>query len=286
MVKTKMNLVLELDVPTLSLLMKNKLQDQDHQSKKRYKEEEGEELESVKQRRGAVDALVYQSDDEVDDISDSDNEQLPTTRQKPNENDIFQSEPSAKTFMESADFEGQEWSCAEFTLEEQGEQVESFNMEKELEEGQFTESGVYILKKDEYAIHDRWLEGVTKQDIEKAREAHALLQQKPEIDDWSAELGWKEIVQLLEPKESLLKAIQRLGGLCAVVPKWKKVKTKSLLTNEQKQEYKVALDQLTSHASKLLFTDPDVYERTFEEIVFMLKAQNVIDKEWEYGHSI
>lgn len=66
----------------------------------------------------------YESDDAVDDNSDSDDD-LPTNKMQ--EEDIFQEEQPKKTFLKSRDIEGQEWTM--------NEEMESFNMDQELQEG-------------------------------------------------------------------------------------------------------------------------------------------------------
>ncbi|KAI9023322.1 hypothetical protein DFJ74DRAFT_83642 [Hyaloraphidium curvatum] len=72
-------------------------------------------------------------------------------------------------FMRRGDIEGQEWDAAAAEYEDDGTKIEPFNMDEELEEGAFDEAGMYIRKKDEFAHHDNWLQGTTKEDIEKVK---------------------------------------------------------------------------------------------------------------------
>lgn len=73
-------------------------------------------------------------------------------------------------FLKSNDIEGQEWGEGQGDDENNGEiPTESFNMDQELAEGDFTQSGVYIRKKDEQSIHDSWLQGIGKKEIQKAK---------------------------------------------------------------------------------------------------------------------
>ncbi len=74
-------------------------------------------------------------------------------------------------FLKSNDIEGQEWNNLENENEEEGDiPTESFNMDQELAEGDFTQSGVYIRKIDEQSIHDSWLHGIGKKEIQKAQQ--------------------------------------------------------------------------------------------------------------------
>jgi hypothetical protein len=211
--------------------------------------EEDEDLQ-IRKRKGIKD--VYQSDEDIALYSDSDDEQLPTTRNQ----DLLDA-PSTR-FLQSSDFQGQE------TGQEEG--MEAFHLKQELSEGNFTESGVYIRNKDEFAVHDRWLEGITKEDMEKARQAHERVQE-PTQDSWSSDLAWKSMVPHLLPHETILQAIKRHGIRAATVPKWKK-KPKQVVSEVDRQQAKTALDLLTYHATQLLPLEPNVYECTREEVLF------------------
>jgi hypothetical protein len=103
-----------------------------------------EDLESRRKRRGAVKDDVYESDDQVQDSDISEQE----------ENDIFE---------DKKQIEGQEWTKVEDT-----DKFVAFNLDKELEDGEFDAQGNYILKKkDEMDIHDSWLNGTTRTDMER-----------------------------------------------------------------------------------------------------------------------
>jgi hypothetical protein len=114
------------------------------------------------------------------------------------------------------------------------------------------------------------LDGITLTDIEKAKKAHVISDVIEE--EYNIDKGWKEILEILEPKETLVKGIKRLGLVCATIPKWKKVK-KVIVSEKERIEAKEKLDRLTFHASRILVKDPDVYDRTFEEIEFMLSGR-------------
>ncbi|CDZ97085.1 Uncharacterized protein involved in protein-protein interaction, contains polyproline-binding GYF domain [Phaffia rhodozyma] len=105
-----------------------------------------------------------------------------------------------------------------------GYELSSFNMKAELREGAFTEDGAYVNNaKDRLEIHDRWMDGLDgKAEIRKAREAKRKrdkaeeerkkkemeeVRDGPRREDLVA-----EIVALLEPSETVLKGLQRLGA--------------------------------------------------------------------------
>ncbi|KAI9138073.1 hypothetical protein BKA69DRAFT_1094252 [Paraphysoderma sedebokerense] len=108
-----------------------------------------------------------------------------------------------------------------------GIKIEPFNMREEMEEGDFDESGTYIRKKDQNEMHDSWLRDVSREDIEKAAEAHrkrekllqatlssstpdtALIAKLP--TDSSSLL--KILVGLLQPRESVSRGLSRLNKI-------------------------------------------------------------------------
>ena len=50
--------------------------------------------------------------------------------------------------------------------------LDAFNMKNEQEEGRFDAQGNFVRKAaDPDAVHDSWLEGVSKKDMKKAKEA-------------------------------------------------------------------------------------------------------------------
>ncbi|KAG5979203.1 hypothetical protein E4U55_005449 [Claviceps digitariae] len=108
--------------------------------------------------------------------------------------------------------------------------VEAFNLRAEMEEGQFDQAGNYVRRAgDPDAIHDNWLEGVSKKEMKKAAEAHekreaeARRQRLAEADVLVSDL-LKTLIVRLEPSETPLEAIARLGKhqiKTKKIPKWK-----------------------------------------------------------------
>ena len=175
--------------------------------------------------------------------------------------------------------------------------IDAFNMEQEQEEGAFDEAGNFIRKAVEAdAVHDRWLEGLSKKQIRAAAQMHekrdALAREKQREEDkiLTADL-FRDMILNLERGETALEALARLGkGItkpkkAKPIPKWKKKKQQQQQDNdavdeamdvdkadgpdEQKQrKIKEAIDTITDAADKLLKRDfPDIYDTERELLV-------------------
>ncbi|KAK0651365.1 hypothetical protein B0T16DRAFT_403752 [Cercophora newfieldiana] len=179
-------------------------------------------------------------------------------------------------------------------LKKHAPKIDAFNMRQENEEGAFDEAGNYIRKAvDADAVHDRWLEGVSKKEIKKAAEAQekrdAEQRQKQREDD-SILTGdlLKSLILRLELGETALEALARLGkGLTKPkkVPKWKQKKTKNgsdaMEVDAEKEpedpkqvKLKQAIDEITDAADKLLGRDyPNVYDTERERLVRIFRNE-------------
>jgi len=115
--------------------------------------------------------------------------------------------------------------------------LDAFNMRSENEEGRFDESGNFVRKAvDPDARHDAWLEGLSKREMKKAREAH----QQREEDRRKREMADDAIITAdllgtlikhLHKGETVLEALQRLNKGRPKVkqkPKWQKNKPNGL----------------------------------------------------------
>ena len=125
-----------------------------------------------------------------------------------------------KPKLELSEIEGQEMdSTARFDSEGGGQTIEAFNMVREMEEGSFDAAGNYIRnKRDEGDIHDSWLSGVSDKDIEAARIAQERKEEHERRENARAESAkltkleiWKSMLEILQPQESVMEALQRLG---------------------------------------------------------------------------
>jgi CD2 antigen cytoplasmic tail-binding protein 2 len=148
-------------------------------------------------------------------------------------------------YLALGDIEGQEFGAGGSDDDEEAEpkpasgldgpmgvELSSFNMKDELEEGKFTEDGAYVAKgKDAMEVHDKWLEGVDtgKAAMRKAREAKKRQEDKEadrarqELEELQGGSGREgkvaELVGLLDQGETVMQAMQRLGGQAGGGPK-------------------------------------------------------------------
>ncbi len=100
-------------------------------------------------------------------------------------------------------------------------------MKTEQEEGRFDAQGNYVRKAaDPDAVHDSWLEGVSKKDMKKAKEAadkrdEERRQRNIEADSVLTSDVLKTLIPCLEKGETVLEALARLGrGKEKKKPKW------------------------------------------------------------------
>lgn len=107
--------------------------------------------------------------------------------------------------------------------------LDAFNLKAEKEEGGFDEQLNYVRKAtDPDALHDTWLEGVSKKDMKKAREAQKQRdeerrQKSLQDDSMLTSDILKRLIPLLERSETTLEALARLGrGKEKKKPKWQK----------------------------------------------------------------
>ncbi|KAI1274432.1 hypothetical protein F5Y07DRAFT_213715 [Xylaria sp. FL0933] len=183
--------------------------------------------------------------------------------------------------------------------------IEAFNLKQENEEGRFDEAGNFVRKAvDPDAVHDRWLEGLSKKDMRRAAEAHEKReaeqrQKRREEDSALTSDLLKSLITNLERGETALEALARLGRSqnktkVKKVPKWKQKKqaqkSDSMDIDEEKEKekeaedpeqvrIKEAIDAITDAADKLLGRDrPDVYDRERERLIREFVRET--DEEW------
>ncbi|PGH17700.1 hypothetical protein AJ80_04708 [Polytolypa hystricis UAMH7299] len=104
--------------------------------------------------------------------------------------------------------------------------LDAFNMRAEQEEGRFDEAGNFVRKAlDPDAVHDSWLEGVSKKDMRKAREAAEkreaeLRKTALERDSVLTSEVLATLIRQLQRGETSLEALARLGKGHKQRPKW------------------------------------------------------------------
>ena len=121
--------------------------------------------------------------------------------------------------------------------------LDAFNLRAEEEEGGFDEQMNYVRKaRDPDAVHDTWLEGLSKKDMKKAKEAEDKRDQERrqkvlEADSVLMRDLLASLIPCLERGETVLEALARLGrGREKKTPKWQNNK------NKRKQDDGMDLD--------------------------------------------
>ncbi|KEF54877.1 uncharacterized protein A1O9_09320 [Exophiala aquamarina CBS 119918] len=110
--------------------------------------------------------------------------------------------------------------------------LDAFNMKSELEEGGFDDQENYVRKAaDPDAKHDVWLEGMSKKEIKRAKEAAEKREVERrrrdlENDSISTSTVLSNLILLLERGETILEALARLGKPKDTKPKWHNKKNK------------------------------------------------------------
>lgn len=110
--------------------------------------------------------------------------------------------------------------------------LDAFNMKSEQEEGRFDAHGNFVRKAmDPDAVHDLWLEGVSKKDMKKAKEAEDrrdLERQQKALEDDAVLTSdiLKDLIPHLERGETVLEALARLGRGKDKKKKWQSKKHK------------------------------------------------------------
>lgn len=104
--------------------------------------------------------------------------------------------------------------------------LDAFNMRAEQEEGRFDEAGNFVRKAaDPDAIHDTWLEGVSRKDMRKAREAAEKREEERrkiqlEQDSVLTADVLHTLIRNLDRGETILESLARLGKCVRQKPKW------------------------------------------------------------------
>ncbi|CZR38617.1 uncharacterized protein FPRO_06192 [Fusarium proliferatum ET1] len=173
-------------------------------------------------------------------------------------------------------------------LKKNAPKVEAFNLKQEMEEGQFDQDGNYVRKGgDPDAVHDNWLEGLSKKEMRKAAAAHEKREaearkQRLEDDEVLVSDLLKTLILNLERAETPLEALARLGKKQTKpkkIPKWKLKKMNKgaegmevdggeNIEDVEQKKIKASIDAITEAADKLLSRDhEEIYEQERELLV-------------------
>lgn len=179
---------------------------------------------------------------------------------------------------------------------EHAPKLDAFNVRAEKEEGGFDESGNYVRKAaDPDAVHDSWLEGVSKKDMKRAKEAAEKRdeEQRQRNCEGDAVLLSDILIKLiprLERGETVLEALARLGrGITKRKPRWQKNKrnddaamdfdkepeSENLIERRRRE----AVEEITSAADLLLTRGQmDIYDT--EKELLMRQYRRETGDEW------
>ncbi|KAL2179996.1 uncharacterized protein P884DRAFT_256332 [Thermothelomyces heterothallicus CBS 202.75] len=192
-------------------------------------------------------------------------------------------------------------------LKKHAPKIDAFNMKAEQEEGAFDEAGNYIRKAaDADAVHDRWLEGISKKEMKKAAAAHEkreaeMRKQQRENDSVLTGDLFKQLIGKLEPGETALDALARLRRSqtktkTKQIPKWKQKKAKAKSNGdgggdamdvdaekepEDPKQVKIrdAINTIADAADKLMQRDyPNIYEWERERLI--REYRNETGEDW------
>ncbi|KAF2841684.1 hypothetical protein M501DRAFT_1000959 [Patellaria atrata CBS 101060] len=163
--------------------------------------------------------------------------------------------------------------------------LDAFNMKNENEEGRFDEHGNYVRKAvDPDAVHDRWLEGITKRDMKKAKEAQERREDEQrrknkENDALLTSDLLAALIPRLKKTETPMEALQRLEKS---KPK-RKPKQRSDMDPQTLADAKVATDAINAicdAANGLIHKGfPNVYDEPREKLTRIYAQEN--DSPWE-----
>jgi CD2 antigen cytoplasmic tail-binding protein 2 len=173
---------------------------------------------------------------------------------------------------------------------------DAFNMKSEMEEGRFDANGNFIRKAVEKdAIHDSWLQGISRNDMKKAREAmekreEARREQMLKDDEILTSDVLSTLIVCLERGESILEALARVGtskkkNINKNKNQWRKKRKmaasdgtngQTVVDSQKGKEQedpeetrrKEMVEKITEAANLLLTRDqPEVYDETRESLM-------------------
>nr|CAI5832023.1 unnamed protein product [Callosobruchus analis] len=174
--------------------------------------------------------------------------------------------------LDADDIEGEE----EGVDRQEGEQkMTAFNMKEEMEEGHFDKDGHFIWK-NEKEIRDNWLDNIDWQKIKStpgAKEKYGVdesglgteTDSESEAEEEFDEIGTcKKMLDYMKPKETVNKALKRLGGTDMKLSSVERLRRKKAGTLQDNKE----VTELTELANQILtkLGNMDIYQETYEQI--------------------
>lgn len=293
-----------------------------------------DELEDKKNRRGAVNFDVYDSDDEEvgggvysSDSDDEDGkkkkeeeEKVPTAADE--DFDMFGGEPEPSKdkgkgkVNPNQEIEGQEFNSYDRESDEEDDiedgqkkesKISAFNMNQEMEEGSLDEKGNYIRNKvDPQAFHDKWMEGISRKDMNQAKAAHEKRERDEALKEAERQSNipqsqndvYRELVKYLKPGQTVQEALTSLANsLPKKLPAWKQkmldkknknkkgkeaaVSNAPQLSEQEEESRRKTVETITGLADQMMGLGHfNVYDDTFEIMVRHLRKEGVVPQDW------
>lgn len=266
------------------------------------------ELETAKRRRGAVNLDGYGSSEDESDNSEpkgkNDDADLDDmfADDTPEDSKATGDKKKKTRFLSMNEIEGQEMSSRGHDSDSEGEgepKIMAFNMKEDLEEGEFDEEGNYIRNKvDPNAFHDKWLQGLSKRDIAKAKAAQEKQERTEQLKEADVlsnvpqdKTGvFRALIDLLQPGENVRDALVRLGGSAKKIPAWKakKMQQKNGATEPTAEEVEklAIIDRITALADQMMaLGDFGIYDETYEAMLRHLRRSGTVPVDWMPGET-
>ncbi|CAO3635709.1 unnamed protein product [Mucor hiemalis] len=255
-----------------------------------------DELEGKKSRRGAVNFDVYDSEDEevgggvYSSDSDDENKKEDKEEEVPTASEDFdmfggEAEPAKDKGKGKVDpntqIEGQEFNSFDRELSEDEDDV------------------------DPQAFHDKWMEGISRKDMNKAKEALEKREREEALKEAERQSNipqtqtdiYRVLVEYLKPGQTVQEALTSLANsIPKKVPAWKqkmldkKNKNKkgkdavtpvAALSEEEESARRQKVESITGLADQMMALGHfNVYEDTFEIMVRHLRREGVVDDDW------
>lgn len=208
-----------------------------------------------------------------------------------------------KYVLQEEDLEGQEDATIDY---DGGIKITPFNLKEEMEEGHFDAEGNYFEKKEE-VIRDEWLDSLDWVKV-KERGDEALKNtwgggdegNFEDADEPGEEIkAIKDILEIIKPGETVLKALRRLGGTeggrgkcSSASARWQGKAKKQKVSEENVESSTVEVDKerllkLTELADFLLQRGNfGVYQDPFEKLAYKVKTMEEKQKETEQDDAL
>jgi len=160
--------------------------------------------------------------------------------------------------------------------------ITPFNLKEEQQEGAFSKDGDFVWNKKE-GIKDAWLDDIDWVKVKQRTAGELAKQEEEEEKEEEEELKYSEMgsyrsmLELMKPKESVAKALKRLGGgkkAMSASERWKRKKA-GVTEDPEEKKNKENMLKLTGLADAILSRsgNMEVYEETYESISYKLEQE-------------